>query len=151
MDSLAARPLWITWRIAILDTCISSIMSMSSKQLSIISGNSISNPVNFARDHAISKIQLWLSNFQCAKCSVRERSLDSPLQTKLTLEDLLPVDKMKLTHATAIIGVASDLQRSTDQATVALGDFLQQLSSFYEAFRNNKVSIAERYCTILHS
>ena len=70
---------------------------------------------------------------------------DSPLQSKLKLNDLLPVDKMKLTHATAIMSVASDLENCKDEPTVVLGKTLRHLSYFYKSFHDNTASLSDRY------
>lgn len=59
------------------------------------------------------------------------------LQNKLSLEDLLPIDKMKLKHAVAIINVAIELKASTNPVVSALGVFLHHLKAFYLTFHDN--------------
>jgi len=69
---------------------------------------------------------------------------NSPLQSKLTLEDLLPVDKMKLKHAVALIDVADDLRMSTNLSIQGIGTFFNNLRLFYRLFHDNNTPFVDR-------
>jgi single-stranded DNA-specific DHH superfamily exonuclease len=69
---------------------------------------------------------------------------NSILHLKISFEDLHPLDKMKLTHATALINIANELETYDSDSLKALGIYFKHCKAIYETFHDNDKSITER-------
>jgi hypothetical protein len=76
---------------------------------------------------------------------------DPILQTKITLEELHPTDKMKLSHAVRLVALYPILKQKDNVALKALGFYFQHCKLFYDAFHDNDRSLEERFVHVSQS
>jgi len=65
----------------------------------------------------------------------------SIFQNQISVEDLAPLDKMKLSHATNLIALSKELETSSNVPLRALGIYFKNCNYIYSAFHDNNRSI----------
>lgn len=96
------------------------------------------------REHGFKNDNVINEQFSIRNVFIEFEKENSFLRGKITEEDLAPLDKMKLAHATALLSCGSILQTSLNKPTQAIGEYLCYCNDLYTAFHDNTRSIEER-------